>query len=95
MNLDPPDEFRIQTSCTKNRIRVHIHKHFFGLCVQVQLNSAPSSQYVIRTQPTNMCLSTLECAAVTLSIMEKNQAIQEVSVWVAKNIDLVKVTNLL
>lgn len=25
-----------------------------------------------------MCLSTLECAAVTLSIMEKNQAIQEV-----------------
>ncbi|KAK3524503.1 hypothetical protein QTP70_029499 [Hemibagrus guttatus] len=45
---------------------------------QVQLNSAPSSQYVIRTQPTNMCLSTLECAAVTLSIMEKNQAIQEV-----------------
>lgn len=50
-----------------------------SLCVlQVQLNSAPSSQYVIRTQPTNMCLSTLECAAVTLSIMEKNQAIQEV-----------------
>ncbi|XP_060790937.1 tRNA-uridine aminocarboxypropyltransferase 2 [Neoarius graeffei] len=50
----------------------------FRLPRQVQLNSAPSSQYVIRTQPTNMCLSTLECAAVTLSIMEKNQAIQEV-----------------
>ncbi|XP_028829859.1 DTW domain-containing protein 2 [Denticeps clupeoides] len=45
---------------------------------QVQLNSAPSSQYVIRTQPTNMCLSTLECAAVTLSIMEKKQTIIEV-----------------
>ncbi|XP_066502483.1 tRNA-uridine aminocarboxypropyltransferase 2 isoform X2 [Hoplias malabaricus] len=50
----------------------------FRLPKQVQLNSAPSSQYVIRTQPTNMCLSTLECAAVTLSIMERNQAIQEV-----------------
>ncbi|KAK2827738.1 hypothetical protein Q7C36_018664 [Tachysurus vachellii] len=50
----------------------------FHLPKQVQLNSAPFSQYVIRTQPTNMCLSTLECAAVTLSIMEKNQAIQEV-----------------
>ncbi|KAK9954838.1 hypothetical protein ABG768_014758 [Culter alburnus] len=45
---------------------------------QVQLRSAPSSQYVIRTQPTNMCVSTLECAAVTLSIMEKNHSIQEV-----------------
>ncbi|KAM9450969.1 tRNA-uridine aminocarboxypropyltransferase 2 [Clarias gariepinus] len=50
----------------------------FHLPKQVQLNSAPSSQYVIRTQPTNMCLSTLECAAVTLSIMEKNPAILEV-----------------
>ncbi|KAF5900804.1 DTW domain-containing protein 2, partial [Clarias magur] len=49
----------------------------FHLPKQVQLNSAPSSQYVIRTQPTNMCLSTLECAAVTLSIMEKNPAILE------------------
>lgn len=51
-----------------------------AVAFQVQLNSVPSSQYVIRTQPTNMCLSTLECAAVTLSIMEGNQAIQEVDV---------------
>ncbi|XP_073680532.1 tRNA-uridine aminocarboxypropyltransferase 2 isoform X1 [Garra rufa] len=45
---------------------------------QVQLRSASSSQYVIRTQPNNMCVSTLECAAATLAITENNRAIQEV-----------------
>ncbi|KAK7131727.1 hypothetical protein R3I94_016759 [Phoxinus phoxinus] len=45
---------------------------------QVQLRSASSSQYVIRTQPNNMCVSTLECAAVALAIMENNLSIQEV-----------------
>ena len=45
---------------------------------QVQLKTNISSQYVIRTQPTNTCLSTLECAAVALTIMEKNKSIQEV-----------------
>ncbi|MGH0162289.1 UNVERIFIED_CONTAM: hypothetical protein FKN15_042456 [Acipenser sinensis] len=46
--------------------------------VGVQLKTSLSSQYVIRTQPTNTCLSTLECAAIALSIMEKNDSIQEV-----------------
>nr|XP_046231291.1 cardiomyopathy-associated protein 5-like [Scatophagus argus] len=45
---------------------------------QVQLNRSLSSQYVIRTQPSNICLSTLECAAVALSILEQNDHIQEV-----------------
>lgn len=46
---------------------------------QVQLNRTLSSQYVIRTQPSNICLSTLECAAVALSILERNDDIQEVT----------------
>ncbi|KAF6124015.1 DTW domain containing 2 [Phyllostomus discolor] len=49
----------------------------FRLPKQVQLKSSISSQYVIRMQPTNRCLSTLECAAVALSILEKNNYIQE------------------
>ncbi|XP_032281109.1 tRNA-uridine aminocarboxypropyltransferase 2 [Halichoerus grypus] len=49
----------------------------FRLPKQVQLKTSISSQYVIRTQPTNRCLSTLECAAAALSILEKNNYIQE------------------
>ncbi|XP_009978792.1 PREDICTED: DTW domain-containing protein 2, partial [Tauraco erythrolophus] len=49
----------------------------FRLPKQVQLKTNISSQYVIRTQPTNTCLSTLECAAIALTIMEKNKSIQE------------------
>lgn len=45
---------------------------------QVQLSGTLSSQYVIRTQPSNICLSTLESAAYALSILEKNDSIQEV-----------------
>lgn len=48
---------------------------------QVQLNMTLSSQYVIRTQPSNICLSTLESAAVALSILEQNDNIQEVRWW--------------
>lgn len=51
---------------------------------QVQLKTNISSQYVIRTQPTNNCLSTLECAAVALTIMEKNKSIQEVCKYLCK-----------
>lgn len=56
-----------------------LQNSLFHLPKQVQLNrTLSSSQYVIRTQPSNICLSTLECAAVALSILEQNDTIQEV-----------------
>ncbi|XP_053701205.1 tRNA-uridine aminocarboxypropyltransferase 2 [Synchiropus splendidus] len=50
----------------------------FHIPKQVQLNRTLCSQYVIRTQPSNICLSTLECAAVALSILERDESIHEV-----------------
>ncbi|XP_035294931.1 tRNA-uridine aminocarboxypropyltransferase 2 isoform X3 [Cricetulus griseus] len=44
---------------------------------EVELKTNICSQYVIRMQPTSRCLSTLECAAAALSILEKNNNIQE------------------
>ncbi|XP_003788944.1 DTW domain-containing protein 2 [Otolemur garnettii] len=49
----------------------------FRLPKQVQLKTSVSSQYIIRMQPANRCLSTLECAAAALSILEKDSSIQE------------------
>uniref|UniRef100_A0A8C0JRP4 tRNA-uridine aminocarboxypropyltransferase n=1 Tax=Canis lupus dingo TaxID=286419 RepID=A0A8C0JRP4_CANLU len=58
---------------------LHISTHLYIIQhpAEVQLKTSISSQYVIRTQPTNRCLSTLECAAAALSILEKNNYIQE------------------
>uniref|UniRef100_A0A3Q3W965 tRNA-uridine aminocarboxypropyltransferase n=1 Tax=Mola mola TaxID=94237 RepID=A0A3Q3W965_MOLML len=56
-----------------------LQNSLFHLPKQVQLNRTLSSQYVIRTQPSNICLSTLESAAVALSILEQNDNIQEVT----------------
>ncbi|XP_038073864.1 tRNA-uridine aminocarboxypropyltransferase 2-like [Patiria miniata] len=44
---------------------------------QVQLCNGVLSEYVIRTQPTNSCLSTVESVAVSLAILEKRPEIQE------------------
>uniref|UniRef100_A0AAV2IUI6 tRNA-uridine aminocarboxypropyltransferase n=1 Tax=Knipowitschia caucasica TaxID=637954 RepID=A0AAV2IUI6_KNICA len=85
-NLEELDEEKINTphnlilidgtwSQAKN---MFLKNSMFHLPKQVQLNRVRSSQYVIRTQPSNICLSTLECAAITLSILERNDNIQEV-----------------
>ncbi|OWF55321.1 DTW domain-containing protein 2 [Mizuhopecten yessoensis] len=44
---------------------------------KVQINDNPVSKYVIRTQPTDSSLSTLESAAVAISILENRPEIIE------------------
>lgn len=44
---------------------------------QVQINPNRTSSYVIRTQPTRECLSTVETVAYALSVLEENPQLQE------------------
>ncbi|RWS17223.1 DTW domain-containing protein 2-like protein [Dinothrombium tinctorium] len=45
---------------------------------KVEINVGKPSNYVIRTQPTEECLSTVETAAITLSHLENNPNIYEI-----------------
>ncbi|CAN8029656.1 unnamed protein product, partial [Ixodes persulcatus] len=44
---------------------------------QVQINPNRTSSYVIRTQPTRECLSTVETVAYALSVLEEKPQLQE------------------
>ncbi|XP_052598124.1 tRNA-uridine aminocarboxypropyltransferase 2 isoform X2 [Peromyscus californicus insignis] len=58
-------------------LQISTHLYIIQHPAEVQLKTSICSQYVIRMQPTSRCLSTLECAAAALSILEKNNYIQE------------------
>ena len=47
--------------------------------VQVQLVDAGLSNYVIRTQPRNSCLSTVETVAIAIQLLENRPDVYEVS----------------
>ncbi|XP_054755808.2 tRNA-uridine aminocarboxypropyltransferase 2-like [Lytechinus pictus] len=50
----------------------------FQIPQQVQFTNSGSSEYTIRTQPTNTTVCTVESAAIALSVLERNPEIREI-----------------
>lgn len=63
----------------KNVIFKAIYHSSPALCVlqACKLVGVPTSEYVIRTQPTEGCLSTLETGAFALSILENDPELKD------------------
>ena len=51
------------------------------IVLQVQLSDTGLSKYVIRTQPNNSCLSTVETVALAISQLENRPEVYEVRCW--------------
>ena len=52
----------------------------FPFIIQVQLEHDSISEYIIRTQPNSKSLCTIEAIALSLSVLENDNEIAEVSV---------------
>ena len=59
---------------------MYAHTNFVQKLPKVKINSSTVSEYLIRQQPTDQCLCTVECAAISLSVVEDNPFIQEMMV---------------
>ena len=61
----------------KQAASIYAQNKFVQSLPKVKIGSNCVSEYIIRTQPTDQCLSTVECAAISLSYTEKNDSIKE------------------
>ncbi|CAK8694808.1 tRNA-uridine aminocarboxypropyltransferase 2-like [Clavelina lepadiformis] len=62
----------------KQASSIYAQNKFLQELQKVQLNSTGISEYVIRTQPTENSLSTVECAALALEYTEESKDIKEI-----------------
>merc|ERR1712136_400070 len=61
----------------KQAASIYAQNSFVQALPKVKISSNTVSEYLIRTQPTDQSLSTVECAAISLSLTENNPLIRE------------------
>jgi len=59
---------------------MYVHTDFVKKLPKVKISSSTVTDYLIRQQPTDQCLCTVECAAISLSVVEGDPFIQEMMV---------------